>query len=460
MPSDVVRDPIHGLILLHPEEWKVVDTRAFQRLRGVQQLAMTHLVYPGARHSRFEHCIGAAHVAGRLASSIDLAPDDIRTRRMRMAALAHDLGHGPFSHVSEEIFEKRTDGKSGHENISAAIVRHDPQVRDAMGADMADWVADLLSRREHGARRSFERDVVAGPADADKMDYLLRDSHFCGVKYGEYDLDKVIETAREVKPTLGKEVFLGFSDQGVFCLEEMLLARYHMHRQVYGHKTRVATDRMLVRAMELAIEEEILDVKMFTPPKDPDVMFVGEYLKYDDATVIGKIRDHPESKAGKVMQALLDRQLMKRILEYDFTDLEQEFGQPDAGYIAWPTDPQVLPQHLPEAEAIVAGAVGVEPHWVSLYWQELASPISRPFAFNVAGKGILILDRKDQRGREFNEVSQVFQEWDLPAQMRITLYATLPQGETVERLTGERRKKIGEGMREALKVIGQASAES
>src|SRR5207245_875145 len=106
MATKEVRDPIHGLIELEPEEWGVVNSAPFQRLRGVQQLAMTHLVYPGARHSRFEHSVGAAHVAGRLAQSIGLQRDDARTRRMRMAALAHDLGHGPFSHVSEEIFEK------------------------------------------------------------------------------------------------------------------------------------------------------------------------------------------------------------------------------------------------------------------------------------------------------------------------------------------------------------------
>lgn len=460
MGSTVVRDPIHGLILLHEEEWKVIDTLAFQRLRGIQQLAMTHLVYPGARHSRFEHCIGAAHVSGRLARSIGLDPDHTRTRQMRMAALAHDLGHGPFSHVSEEIFEKRTNGKSGHEKVSAAIVRHDPQIRKAMGAKIATWVADLLSRRGHGAIRSFERDVVAGPADADKMDYLLRDSHYCGVKYGQYDLDKTVETAREVKPTLGQQVFLGFSDQGVFSLEEMLLARYHMHRQVYGHKTRVATDRMLVRSMELALEEKLLPEEVFTPPEKPNADFVKEYLKWDDATVVEKILEYPESKAAEVMQALLDRRLLKRVLEFDFVDLEQEFGQPDAGFIAWPTDPKVLPENLPAAEKIVADAIGVEAHWVSLYWKELVSPISRPFAFNVAGKGIMIEDSNSGLGREFNEMSQVFQEWDLPAQMKITLYARLPVGETEAKMKKERKKKIQDGMRDALKVIGQASAAS
>jgi len=301
---------------------------------------------------------------------------------------------------------------------------------------------------------------VAGPADADKMDYLLRDSHYCGVKYGEYDLAKIVETVREVTPTLGSEVFMGFHMQGVFSLEEMLLARYHMHRQVYSHKTRIATDRMLVRAIELAIADGILESDAFSPPEDPDDEFVSSYLALSDSEVIRKILDNPTSKAAEVMRALLDRQLFKRILEYDFAKLEEEFGQPVAGYIARPSDKWVLRDHLHEAEETVAAAIGIDPHWVSLYWKEFASPISKPFSFNVAGQGILIVDEPSNRAREFNEVSQVFQQGELPAQMRITLYAKLPDGESVQTLGDERRSQIDQGMREALKVIGEASAES
>lgn len=131
MASREVRDPVHGLISLRPDEWKVVDSRPFQRLRGVQQLAMTHLVYPGAQPSRFEHCVWACHVAGRLAVRLtQLSPDKMdadRVRRTRAAALAHDIGHGPFSHVSEFVFEKLTGKEHVHESISAAILQHNDQ---------------------------------------------------------------------------------------------------------------------------------------------------------------------------------------------------------------------------------------------------------------------------------------------------------------------------------------------
>ena len=118
------------------------------------------------------------------------------------------------------------------------------------------WIAELLTGTGHGARRSVERDIVAGPADIDKLDYLLRDSRFCGVEYGRYDLDKVIESARVLSDPPGTA--LAFHEDGTYALEEMLLARYHMHRQVYGHRTRVATDRMLVRAKTLGVQSGML----------------------------------------------------------------------------------------------------------------------------------------------------------------------------------------------------------
>ena len=354
MPVEV-RDAIHGLIELRDREWGIVDTRAFQRLRGVQQLAMTHLVYPGARHSRFEHCSGACHIAGRLAARLGLDAG-----RLRLAALVHDIGHGPFSHVSEAVFERNTERSHVHETISAAIVRHDPEVRAAMGDD-AEWVASLLEETGEGVARSVERDVVAGPSDVDKLDYLLRDSHFCGVEYGRYDLDKVIETARVHRSTVGHRTSLAFHEEGIYALEEMLLARYHMHRQVYGHRTRVATDLMLIRAIQLGVEEGILPAVVFTPPDDPDADFVQAYLRWDDNMVVNSLGPREEARAGQIVQALLSRRLLKRVVRLSFRELVEHFGRQEAGAIAEP-DPNVLRGKLPEVEASIGEAAGVEPH--------------------------------------------------------------------------------------------------
>lgn len=455
MPSQEVRDPIHGLIEFGPEEWRVIGSAPMQRLRGIQQLAMTHLVYPGARHSRWEHCVGVAHVAGRLADKTRIGAKG--RRLVRMAALTHDLGYGPFSHVSEEVFNDRTGRKHVHESMSAAILRHNDEIRGAMGPDAADWAAELLTSKGHAAKRSIERDIVAGPADADKLDYLLRDSHFCGVKYGEYDLDKVVESARRVKERLGDETYLGFDEEAIYSLEEMLLARYHMHRQVYGHRTRVATDRMLVRAIELGINENAFPNGLFSPPEDPDKDFVDMYLRWDDARVIKKLIAET-SPAGEVMQALVERHLFKRVLVYDFDDLVQVFGRVSAGDVAG-VRKSVLIEQRPEAERIVAEAVGVEPHWVSMYWDDIENPIASRFSFNIAGKEIMVVG-KNKRPSEFNETSMIFSDTEAASRVQVSLFARLPDDRSERELNGQERNRIKASMKEALAIIGKAEAEA
>lgn len=284
-----VRDAIHGLVELSPSEWKVVDSEPFQRLRGIQQLAMTNLLYPGARHSRFEHSIGVSYVAGRLADRLNREEATVRSDFVRMAALVHDIGHGPFSHVSEKVMKR-------HEEVSAAIIRHHPQIRSAIG-EQADEIADLLVSAGAASRRTVERDIIAGPADADKLDYLLRDSHFCGVEYGKYDLHKIIESARKAQFVRSVSA-LGFHVDCAYALEELVLARYHMHRQVYGHRVRIATDKMLVKAMLLGIEEGDLPTEVFRPEGDLDGRFVEEFLKWDDARVIAELRNARHNASG------------------------------------------------------------------------------------------------------------------------------------------------------------------
>ena len=176
---------------------------------------------------------------------------------MRAAALLHDIGHGPFSHVSEEVLDARNQVHGVHEAISVAIMRTDPQLHAALGREICERAADLVGHVNDYAVRSVQRDIVSGPSDADKLDYLRRDSYFAGVNYGEYDLNRLIDTAVRIEDG-GVETYLGFKESGVWAVEGLLLARHHMHRQVYGHKTRVATDIMVQRALMLGLEEEFL----------------------------------------------------------------------------------------------------------------------------------------------------------------------------------------------------------
>jgi uncharacterized protein len=449
MASKEVRDAVHGLVELSQREWKVVDSPAFQRLRGIQQLAATNLVYPGARHSRFEHCIGACHVAGRLAAQLGMSATE--RNRIRAAALVHDVGHGPFSHVSEFVFEELTGEKHIHEKISAAVVRHHEPIRSALSTD-SEWIAELLSSTGHGSKRSVARDIIAGPADIDKLDYLLRDSHYCGVEYGRYDIHKVIESARLVKRSDGN--YLAYHRDGVFAIEGMLLARYHMHRQVYGHKTRLATDRMLMRAMLLGVKEGLLPERVFAPT-DLDASFVEEYLGWDDHRTLSTLINEQGSPAGDVARALTDRHLMKRVVKLTPEELlDAGFDRMLAGEAISPK-PGVLRSQQDAAEKLVADAAGVDPIWVVLHWEELQNPITPRDDFRITDNEVLITDDAAKSVEKFTELSEVFSvDVGLRSRRSVSVYVRPPIGSGG--FTASERKRIRAAAIKGLRQVGEA----
>jgi len=256
-----IRDPIHVFIHLDNDERKVVDCRAFQRLRSVHQLALTYLVYPGATHRRFEHALGVMELAGRVFDIItddrfvhtavrDLIPDSAGLqyyrRVLRMAALCHDLGHLPFSHAAEELLPAPTH----HEDLTAAVIRSDEMqhIWDGMRPplNIEDLVKIAVGPKYYktGAYSRWESiltDIVTGDAlGVDRMDYLLRDSLHAGVAYGKFDHYRLIETIRILpSPEEGVEFpMLGIEEGGLHSAEAMLLARYFMFTQLYLHPIR------------------------------------------------------------------------------------------------------------------------------------------------------------------------------------------------------------------------------
>ena len=232
------RDPIHGLIRLTDQELAIVNTQAFQRLRRIRQLAMADLVYPGALHTRFEHSLGTLHVADKISTHSDIIEHmSCEDRRLvRLAALLHDIGHGPFSHVSEYLLERYYDtSKVGepssrekiHELITADIIKKLPEIAEVLDNDDREKILEIL---REGRKRNYLRDIVSSSLDADKMDYLLRDAYFTGVKYGLFDLDKIIDSCRVLQT--GAESYLVIDEGGLFAVEQLVVAKYHMTQQV------------------------------------------------------------------------------------------------------------------------------------------------------------------------------------------------------------------------------------
>ena len=295
-----IRCPVHGFVALNDWERQIIEESAYQRLRRIRQLAWTDQVYPGAMHTRFEHSLGVMHTAGLLFDSIvrnsaivlhdELGYDEAGFKRyrqlVRLAALVHDVGHSPFSHASEELFPDVENGgrKFSHEQYSGAIVRG--PLRKAIEDHKlngnynftADDIAALLEGSAGARQGSFWRDLIAGQMDADRMDYLIRDSHHAGVNYGRYDLHRLIATVTAI-PGLKSGPRIGIQSGGWHAAEALVIARYFMFTQVYFHKTRVAYDIHIREAMK-----EILPGGCF--PK-PDSDGLDEFLKWDDWRVLG-----------------------------------------------------------------------------------------------------------------------------------------------------------------------------
>ncbi len=280
-PMYEIRDPIHRTIIVSEDERPVVDHPWVQRLRHIRQLGFVNLVYPGAVHDRFQHSLGVMHLAGERLKSLfsgrpnafaayDHADLDYAYRVARRAGLLHDSGHPPFSHTAERFLPPvdtvllpeawyrdgfRPGGRQAtHEDFSLALI-HGLGVAGIMEMDMAQDVCAVLSQSVHRSARlralgplvGILRALVSGEIDADRCDYLLRDSHFSGVTYGIHDLQRLMATEIVLAGPEGLE--LGLDVHGVYALEGLLLARYHMFQQVYFHKTPPAFEYYLERAV-------------------------------------------------------------------------------------------------------------------------------------------------------------------------------------------------------------------
>jgi HD superfamily phosphohydrolase len=308
-----IRDPVHGYIEPSEQEIRILDTQAMQRLRGIKQLANTHLVFPGATHTRFEHSYGTMHMAGAMAMRIKgLNDNQDRVRRIRLAALVHDIGHGPFSHVSEDIMSRviKQDRKFDNVKIALDAIQLVDPIRTELGKDI-DAVLDLLGNKE---KANIDHDFIDSPIDADKLDYLNRDSYYCGVPYGHPDTLHILHTIMGFHPG-HDESYLGIGRKGIEAVEGLWVARYHMHAVVYNHKVRHIADDMLIRATVASIEDGGLDARNFDY-RERDADFLKAYLSMDDRSLMDTVIEKG-GRGGDLMERLSERRLLKKAYAKD-----------------------------------------------------------------------------------------------------------------------------------------------
>jgi len=384
-----IRDVVYGFIFLDEQECAIIDHPIFQRLRRIKQLSLTDMVYPGATHTRFEHSIGVMQMASDMYDSIvsksaakdilsSLSLGDIGIKRhskiVRLAALLHDIGHAPFSHAGEDLmlplpkghkrYKENEDRKYKHEDYSIEIIKNvfkelieNHPINNSYSINV-DEVTALLG--DPAARLSAGlvwKELISGQLDADRADYLLRDSIHLGVSYGLYDRSRLVSCMTLARGETGASI-IAVEDGGWYVAESLLIARYQMFAQVYFHKVRRIYDYHIYRACKEILSKEKKNNGCYPPPNK-----LKDYLKYDDWLMNSKITT---GKAGSCGDAILNREHYKCIYqtqiaptkddESKLAELEKEYG--DKGYYL---DEAKTEWYKLDNDIMIYGKDGVQP---------------------------------------------------------------------------------------------------
>jgi HD superfamily phosphohydrolase len=307
----VIRDPIWQNIWIERSALRLIDTAAFQRLRRVKQLGLAYLVYPGAIHTRFDHALGVYHLTGRAlglleeSSQLEGISDHDRSI-LRLAGLLHDIGHYPFSHTLEELETGLV--PEDHEHLAGQFLA-DPEVSAAL-EPLDPEAAEAIHALILGRSESPLQGLVSGSLDLDKIEYLTRDATFCGVPYGEIDVDRLLNSLRLLNDPESGRLEVGVAVQGVSALESLLFAKYQMFRNVYWHHAVRAASVVFNRLIREALTGGWATRDHIVGTGDEELLNVLEGLAAASDT------DSARRARERLIPAIRHRRLPKRAVEW------------------------------------------------------------------------------------------------------------------------------------------------
>ncbi|MDH5753836.1 MAG: HD domain-containing protein [Candidatus Bathyarchaeota archaeon] len=296
-----IKDPVHGYVYITENEKEIIDSFPVQRLRRLRQLAGAEYVYPGANHTRFEHSVGVMYLAGRVMENPNISQriSEDEAEMIRIAALLHDVGHGPFSHVFEHLLDKEFN--KTHEDMTLWIITNSEMkdILNKIGYNPED-VGKLAIGTLHKPKKAFLDQIISSAVDVDKLDFIVRDTYHTGAEYGYIDIFRLIHAIDVLDENLA--VDLG----ALSALESFVIARIESFKSIYFHRVGRAAQIMLAMAMEKANEE--LGLTRFKTPE--------EYLAMDDYTVWTMLKNC--EKSSEIIKNLERRRMLKCAYERTF----------------------------------------------------------------------------------------------------------------------------------------------
>ena len=326
--TKVLKDPVHSYIHIHYEViWNCLDSKEFQRLRRIRQLGGDFQVYPTAEHSRFSHSLGVYEIVRRMVTEVKSLCVELTEYDkvcVMLAGLLHDVGHGPFSHAFEHVTNH------SHEEYTAKIILGNTELNTILRAVSENLPQDIVSIIQHTHENDILNQIVSGQLDADRMDYLLRDSYFTATSYGQFDLERILRTMRVRKTNEGRKVIV-VKYTGIHSVEDYIMARYQMYWQVYYHPVARSYEAVFIQLFNrlkdiFKVDKDYFeDMKVLIPFLEKSEVSVEEYFKLDENSLLyccALIQDKEDKIATDLARRLQNRNLFEYV-DYDEENLAQ-----------------------------------------------------------------------------------------------------------------------------------------